>query len=69
MAGDERQGAGAADAPPAGHEQEPCPVCGRPVERVIVGRRKSLGIFVPEWGPGPCHAPDCPRYASSRGAG
>ncbi|MEV6686118.1 hypothetical protein ACIA6C_06930 [Streptomyces sp. NPDC051578] len=67
MAGEERQRAGAADAAQAGHEQESCPVCGRPVERVIVGRRKSLGIFVPDWGPGPCADPDCPRYQGSAG--
>ncbi|MGP4003366.1 hypothetical protein [Streptomyces sp. 8N706] len=43
-----------------------CPECGRPVDTVIVGRRKALGVFVPVWGPGPCHNPACPRYAGFR---
>ncbi|QES50100.1 hypothetical protein DEJ50_21995 [Streptomyces venezuelae] len=45
-------------APQAGREQRVCPACGRPVETVI-RRRKVLGAFVPEWGPGPCRNPDC----------
>ncbi|MGW7451188.1 hypothetical protein [Streptomyces sp. NPDC054787] len=53
-------------APQAGHEQHTCPACGRPVE-TIVKRRKSLGIFIPEWGPGPCRNPDCPRYVPAEG--
>ncbi|MFF5017044.1 hypothetical protein [Streptomyces sp. NPDC001165] len=38
-----------------------CPVCGQPVE-TVVGRHKTLGIWVPLWGPGPCRNPDCPAY-------
>ncbi|MET9882566.1 hypothetical protein ABZZ20_05280 [Streptomyces sp. NPDC006430] len=48
-------------APQAGHEQHVCPACGRPVE-TLVRRRKALGIFIPEWVPGPCGNPDCPEY-------
>ncbi|MFI1869229.1 hypothetical protein [Streptomyces jumonjinensis] len=35
-----------------------CPACGQPVGTVI-SRRKTLGAFVPSWGPGPCRNPDC----------
>ncbi|MEU5973277.1 hypothetical protein [Streptomyces sp. NPDC047315] len=38
-----------------------CPACGRPVGTVIK-RRKTLGAFVPFWGPGPCHNRACERY-------
>ncbi|MFI1828996.1 hypothetical protein ACH41E_21465 [Streptomyces sp. NPDC020412] len=38
-----------------------CPSCGRPVGTVIK-RRKTLGAFVPFWGPGPCHHRACERY-------
>ncbi|MGR4882063.1 hypothetical protein ACIPUC_22080 [Streptomyces sp. LARHCF249] len=55
-------------APQAGHEQHTCPACGSPVETVI-RRRKSLGVFVPEWVAGPCRNPQCPRYAAPEGAG
>lgn len=48
-------------APHAGHEQQTCPACGSPVD-TLVRRRKSLGIFVPEWSPGPCRNPDCTTY-------
>ncbi|MFJ6794443.1 hypothetical protein [Streptomyces sp. NPDC091268] len=48
-------------APRAGHAQQTCPACGRPVDTVVT-RRKSLGIFVPEWTPGPCRNPECPAY-------
>ncbi|MGW6705557.1 hypothetical protein ACWGDE_11785 [Streptomyces sp. NPDC054956] len=48
-------------APHAGHDQQTCPACGHPVE-TVVRRRKSLGIFVPEWSPGPCRNPDCARF-------
>ncbi|MFJ6635726.1 hypothetical protein ACIQMR_30650 [Streptomyces sp. NPDC091376] len=37
-----------------------CSTCGQPVGSVIK-RRKVLGVFVPEWDPGPCHNPDCAR--------
>jgi hypothetical protein len=35
-------------------------VCKQPVPKVVVGRRKVLGAFVPVWGPGDCFNPDCP---------
>ncbi|MFD3696893.1 hypothetical protein ACFWUZ_12195 [Streptomyces sp. NPDC058646] len=38
-----------------------CPACERPVEAAIT-RHKTLGVFVPVWGPGPCHNRDCPDY-------
>ncbi|WP_307126156.1 hypothetical protein [Streptomyces sp. B1I3] len=40
-----------------------CPVCKRPVATVLA-RHKTLGIFVPHWGPGPCRNPECPDYAA-----
>ncbi|MGW1909226.1 hypothetical protein ACWCQS_00315 [Streptomyces sp. NPDC002076] len=42
-------------------EDHVCPVCGQPVD-TVVGRRKTLGAWVPVWGPGPCRNPDCPAY-------
>ncbi|MEU6063534.1 MULTISPECIES: hypothetical protein [Streptomyces] len=39
-------------------EEHVCPVCGQPVE-TVVRRHKTLGAWVPVWGPGPCHNPDC----------
>ncbi|MEU9447948.1 hypothetical protein [Streptomyces sp. NPDC048277] len=39
-----------------------CPVCGQPVESVVVRRYKTLGAWVPVWGPGPCRNPDCAEY-------
>ncbi|MEU9439873.1 hypothetical protein AB0D42_02860 [Streptomyces sp. NPDC048304] len=39
-------------------EDHVCPVCGQPVD-TVVGRRKTLGAWVPVWGPGPCRNPDC----------
>lgn len=66
MAG-EKQQAQETVAPQAGHEQHTCPACGKPVETVI-RRRKSLGVFVPEWVAGPCRNPDCPRYVAPEGA-
>ncbi|MFF2193127.1 hypothetical protein [Streptomyces sp. NPDC058157] len=65
MAG-ERERAHPTVAPQAGHEQRTCPACGTPVE-TVVRRHKSLGIFVPTWGPGPCPDPDCPRHAPAEG--
>ncbi|MER6911623.1 hypothetical protein ABT354_08135 [Streptomyces sp. NPDC000594] len=38
-----------------------CPVCGEPVGTVIT-RRKTLGAFVPSWGPGPCRNADCTAF-------
>ncbi|MFF7363756.1 hypothetical protein [Streptomyces sp. NPDC008125] len=47
---------------PAGRQADDvCPACEQPVESVVA-RRKTLGIFVPRWVPGPCHNPGCPRY-------
>ncbi|WSB00382.1 hypothetical protein OIE54_14375 [Streptomyces sp. NBC_01794] len=43
-----------------------CPACGQPVGSVI-RRRKTLGAFVPSWGPGPCHNPQCPEYSGNGG--
>ncbi|MFD8982319.1 hypothetical protein [Streptomyces sp. NPDC059564] len=48
-------------APRAGHEQRTCPACGSAVD-TLVTRRKSLGIFVPQWSPGSCRNPDCTAY-------
>ncbi|MFF9767390.1 hypothetical protein ACF1GT_12365 [Streptomyces sp. NPDC014636] len=41
-----------------GSEEPVCPVCGQPVE-TVVKRHKTLGAWVPLWGPGPCRNPDC----------
>ncbi|MFE6131079.1 hypothetical protein ACFQ6Q_22915 [Streptomyces sp. NPDC056437] len=30
-------------------------------------RRKTLGAYVPFWGPGPCRNPDCAQSAESGG--
>ncbi|MEU0130698.1 hypothetical protein [Streptomyces sp. NPDC006289] len=38
-----------------------CPACKQSVETVLE-RHKTLGIFVPHWGPGPCHNPECHRH-------
>ncbi|MFJ6853759.1 hypothetical protein ACIQM3_25065 [Streptomyces sp. NPDC091271] len=44
-----------------------CPACKQPVETVLA-RHKTLGIFVPHWGAGPCHNPECHSYeAKSEG--
>ncbi|MFF5182324.1 hypothetical protein ACFY30_00840 [Streptomyces sp. NPDC000345] len=42
-------------------EQRVCPVCGQPVQSVV-RRHKTLGAWVPRWGPGPCHNPECEAY-------
>ncbi|MEU6756821.1 hypothetical protein [Streptomyces sp. NPDC046685] len=39
-----------------------CPECGYPVHTVIKRRHKTLGVFVPVWGPGPCQNQDCLAY-------
>lgn len=39
-----------------------CPVCEQPLEMTIKRRHKTLGVFVPVWGPPPCHNPECPEY-------
>ncbi|MCJ1678093.1 hypothetical protein MTF65_12195 [Streptomyces sp. APSN-46.1] len=66
MAGEHQHHEHGTVAPQAGHEQHTCPACGSPVE-TLVRRRKSLGIFVPEWVPGPCHNPECPKYEHPEG--
>ncbi|MFJ8229280.1 hypothetical protein ACIQ9E_04860 [Streptomyces sp. NPDC094448] len=38
-----------------------CPECGERVDTVM-RRHKTLGAFVPLWGPGPCHNAACPAY-------
>ncbi|MGW2743342.1 hypothetical protein [Streptomyces sp. NPDC001450] len=43
-------------------EEHVCPVCGQPVD-TVVRRHKTLGIWVPVWGPGPCHNPKCAARA------
>ncbi|MHC0431705.1 hypothetical protein ACX6XY_16205 [Streptomyces sp. O3] len=35
-----------------------CPVCKQPVQEAVK-RRKVLGAWVPQFGAGPCHNPDC----------
>ncbi|MGW2704310.1 hypothetical protein [Streptomyces sp. NPDC001340] len=42
-------------------EEHVCPVCGQPVD-TVVRRHKTLGIWVPLWGPGPCYNPKCPAH-------
>ncbi|MEU2617455.1 hypothetical protein ABZ642_04695 [Streptomyces sp. NPDC007157] len=39
-------------------QERVCPECGQAVERVV-RRHKTLGAWVPVWGPGPCRNPDC----------
>ncbi|MYX98622.1 hypothetical protein GT045_28430 [Streptomyces sp. SID486] len=41
-----------------------CPVCGQPVE-TVVKRHKTLGAWVPVWGPAPCGNPDCAAGAEA----
>lgn len=43
-------------------EDHVCPACGQRVD-TVVGRHKTLGAWVPRWGPGPCRNPDCPARA------
>ncbi|MEU3789269.1 hypothetical protein AB0F07_05645 [Streptomyces fructofermentans] len=38
-----------------------CPVCKQPVE-TVVHRHKTLGVFVPVWGRGPCVNTECGEY-------
>ncbi|MEW2565522.1 MULTISPECIES: hypothetical protein [Streptomyces] len=38
-----------------------CPVCEQSVD-TVVRRHKTLGVFVPVWGPGPCRNPRCASY-------
>ncbi|MDF6020133.1 hypothetical protein LWJ43_16935 [Streptomyces sp. JH34] len=41
-----------------------CPACKQPVA-TVTARHKTLGIFVPHWGPGPCHNSECRRYEAA----
>ncbi|MFG2942084.1 hypothetical protein [Streptomyces sp. NPDC048282] len=43
-------------------QDQACPVCGQPVESVV-HRHKTLGAWVPVWGPGPCRNPACAEYS------
>ncbi|MFF3483432.1 hypothetical protein ACFYXC_09125 [Streptomyces sp. NPDC002701] len=38
-----------------------CPVCKQSVD-TVVRRHKTLGVFVPVWGPGPCRNSRCASY-------
>ncbi|MCZ4513122.1 hypothetical protein O3Q52_34205 [Streptomyces sp. ActVer] len=38
-----------------------CPVCKQAVD-TVVRRHKTLGVFVPLWGAGPCRNPQCAQY-------
>lgn len=51
-----------------GTDEHVCPECGQPVA-TIVHRYKTLGAWVPRWGPGPCRNPDCAAYADEPGHG
>ncbi|MBM7437779.1 hypothetical protein [Streptomyces sp. HB132] len=44
-----------------------CPACKQPVATTLA-RHKTLGIYVPHWGPGPCHNPECHSYEAESGA-
>nr|WP_078964117.1 hypothetical protein [Streptomyces durhamensis] len=35
-----------------------CPDCGQSVD-AVVRRHKTLGVWVPVWGRGPCRNPEC----------
>ncbi|MFD7130046.1 hypothetical protein [Streptomyces sp. NPDC059894] len=42
-------------------EHQVCPSCGQSVD-TVVRRHKTLGAWVPRWGAGRCHNPDCEAY-------
>ncbi|MEU8982099.1 hypothetical protein [Streptomyces sp. NPDC048309] len=44
-----------------GTDEHVCPECGQPVA-TVVRRHKTLGAWVPHWGPGPCRNPKCEAY-------
>lgn len=49
------------ETPGTSHDPERrqvCRACGGPVGSVMK-RHKTLGAYVPLWGPGPCHNPAC----------
>ncbi|MCX4995857.1 hypothetical protein [Streptomyces longwoodensis] len=47
-------------------EERVCPACGQSVE-TVVRRYKTLGAWVPRWGPGPCRNPGCEAYRAEEG--
>ncbi|MFE4756928.1 hypothetical protein [Streptomyces mirabilis] len=51
-----------------GTDEHVCPACRQPVTTIVVRRHKTLGAFVPVWGPGPCHNPECEAYVGEPGA-
>lgn len=51
-----------------GTDEYVCPACRQPVT-TVVRRHKTLGAFVPVWGPGPCRNPKCEAYVGGPGAG
>ncbi|WP_369218354.1 hypothetical protein, partial [Streptomyces flavofungini] len=53
---------------PGPHDGYVCKACGDPVGTAI-RRRKVLGVFVPEWGPGPCRNAQCEACATGRDDG
>lgn len=44
-----------------------CPACKQHVDMIVKRRHKTLGAYVPVWGPGPCHNADCPEYLEPPG--
>ncbi|GHH42876.1 hypothetical protein HNQ79_002359 [Streptomyces candidus] len=42
-------------------EEYSCPTCKGSVP-VVAHRHKTLGVFVPVWGPGPCPHRECPDF-------
>lgn len=36
-----------------------CPSCKQPLSTIVKKRHKTLGVYVPVWGPGPCHNAEC----------
>ncbi|WP_329364481.1 hypothetical protein [Streptomyces sp. NBC_01483] len=51
-----------------GTDEHVCPACRQPVT-TVVRRHKTLGAFVPVWGPGPCHNPECEAYVGEPRSG
>ncbi|MFF1450610.1 hypothetical protein ACFVYF_21085 [Streptomyces sp. NPDC058274] len=45
-----------------GTDEHVCSACGQPVA-TVVRRHKTLGAWVPVWGPGPCGNRACAAYA------
>lgn len=43
-----------------------CPVCKQPLQMVVKRRHKTLGVYVPVWGPDPCRKPDCREQLAGR---